>query len=169
MEHRSPSGDRALLKSAGRPVSFVLPPTHWFEVCNQTASPVIDISYPSFRQIGIELTISEDPQTCTRPEATIPSGPPQEECLTAPKHMLTAATTTPTTTASTVSTTGSQIAGPCSTNPCLNGGTCVPERSTFICVCTSGFSGDECADASNNRATTVNDETDLIILRYLGA
>ena len=41
---------------------------------------------------------------------------------------------------------------PCSTNPCLNGATCLPLPSAlpspigpeFLCVCTNGFTGERC-------------------------
>jgi len=32
----------------------------------------------------------------------------------------------------------------CNPNPCLNGGTCVPNRGGRICRCRVGFGGDDC-------------------------
>lgn len=44
----------------------------------------------------------------------------------------------------------SATAGPCSPNPCLNGGVCFRNdnngESTFICNCPSGFTGDTCEE-----------------------
>ena len=35
--------------------------------------------------------------------------------------------------------------GPCSPNPCLNGGTCTPGAGgTFTCTCSGGFTGPNC-------------------------
>ena len=34
---------------------------------------------------------------------------------------------------------------PCASNPCVNGGTCVDDVETFVCVCSFGFGGFNCA------------------------
>ncbi len=40
---------------------------------------------------------------------------------------------------------GAPGADPCATNPCQNGGTCVPDGEDFSCTCRGGFAGPSCA------------------------
>lgn len=43
----------------------------------------------------------------------------------------------------------------CASNPCLNGGTCYRQGSSFVCVCTSQFEGENCASPRTTTTTTV--------------
>ena len=37
-----------------------------------------------------------------------------------------------------------QCLGPCATNPCVNGGTCMPDGDDYWCDCPHQFSGEHC-------------------------
>ena len=43
--------------------------------------------------------------------------------------------------------------GPCSPNPCQNGGTCTVTGSTFECACVSGFTGNTCNEGNKLSAS----------------
>lgn len=47
-----------------------------------------------------------------------------------------------------------QQADPCASNPCANGGQCVPFDSSYVCKCTLGFHGANCKEDVNECSRT---------------
>ena len=52
----------------------------------------------------------------------------------------------------------------CSSNPCLNDGTCIDDVNSFSCLCADGFEGDICS-RGENKPTCISIERIL----YYGA
>lgn len=53
---------------------------------------------------------------------------------------------------------------PCSSSPCLNGGTCVIFKKTFFCSCTGGFLGDQCQSLYESAEDTEEISTTLVLV-----
>ena len=48
----------------------------------------------------------------------------------------------------------------CRSNPCLNGGACTNSPGTFVCTCTSGFTGPICNDTNMEEEPMQTTSTD---------
>ena len=47
----------------------------------------------------------------------------------------------------------------CNSNPCRNGGSCVPELTSYFCICDAGYTGTNCENGElcpNNINSTFN-------------
>ena len=53
----------------------------------------------------------------------------------------------------------------CDSNPCQHDGTCFSKQSTYNCICSEGYTGNECQDSKREREGKSGREKEILNTR----